>query len=227
VNLEKLGTIIHNKREEVGISLTKAAQKAGIGRSTLWILESGKNPKTGKPSRPSKDILERLAGALHMSQDELEEALSLADYKVGTQPAQTSNQVPPALQKGTTQKLPPSPAATITEINGTVYLVNDGYLQAFDAKSGVRLWSSPTDAFPLETLITEQTGKSELSSLQNAIERIQEEIEDLREHLPLIIERKFNKLDAKLNKDRQGAREHAPTERRAPARKTQKEPAMT
>jgi len=90
VNLEKLGTLIHNKREEVGIPLAKAAHKAGIGRSTLWILERGKSPQTGKPSRPSKDILERLAEVLHMDQDEQAEALALADYKVDKQSQQIS-----------------------------------------------------------------------------------------------------------------------------------------
>ena len=105
MNLEKLGTIIHNKREEVGIPLAKAAQKAGIGRSTLWILEQGKNPKTGKPSRPSKDILERLAEVLHMSQAELEEILTFAGYQISTKLTQTpTNQVLAAMQTATTQE---------------------------------------------------------------------------------------------------------------------------
>jgi transcriptional regulator with XRE-family HTH domain len=100
VNLEKLGTLIHTKREEVGIPLAKAAQKAGIGRSTLWILERGKSPQTGKPSRPSKDILERLAEVLHMSQAETEGLLALADYKVTGEHLSTSRNVPPAEQWG-------------------------------------------------------------------------------------------------------------------------------
>ncbi len=163
MNLEKLGTFIHNKREEAGIPLAKAAQKAEIGRSTLWILEQGKNPKTGKPSRPSKDILERLAVVLHMSQAETEEVLSLADYKVSTQPAQISNQVSLALQTGATQQHSPSPATTITEINGTVYLANNGYLQAFDAKTGKRLWSSSTEVPPLEPAYDFLSGRVEQS----------------------------------------------------------------
>lgn len=142
MKLEELGTFIHNKREEAGIPLAKAAQKAGIGRSTLWILEQGRNPKTGKPSRPSKDKLERLALVLHMSQDELEEALSLAGYQITKHPQQSSNHITPTLQKSTTYQPPSPPAATITEINGTVYLASNGCLQAFDARTGNHLWSS-------------------------------------------------------------------------------------
>ncbi len=149
MNLEKLGAVIHNKREEVGVPLAKAAQKAGIGRSTLWILEHGKNPKTGKPSRPSKDILERLAEVLRMNQDELAEALTLADYHVTRQSSQASNHISAATKTDITQHSS-SPAPTIIEINGIVYYAHDGYLEAFDARTGQRFWSSPSDVPPLE-----------------------------------------------------------------------------
>src|SRR5216684_3894370 len=98
MDLKKLGTLIRTKREEIGISPSILAEKTGIRRPTLWIYERGENPKTGKPSRPSKDKLERLAEVLHMSQAELEELLALAGYQVSKQPSQTSNQVSLALQ---------------------------------------------------------------------------------------------------------------------------------
>jgi transcriptional regulator with XRE-family HTH domain len=131
VNLEKLGILIHNKREEAGIPLSKAAKRAGIGRSTLWIIERGENPQTGRPSQPSKDILERLAEVLHMSQAETEEMLSLADYAVAR----------PATGQGRRQL--PSSALVVSELNGTVYYAYNGYLGAVDAKTGQPRWPNP------------------------------------------------------------------------------------
>lgn len=227
MDLKKLGTIIRNKREEIGIPPSVLAEKTGIRRPTLWIYERGENPKTGKPSRPSKDKLERLAAVLHMSQVDTEELLSLADYKVTKQQQQTSSQAAPTLQSDTSPQQTLSQAASITEINGTVYLANNGYLQAFDAKSGNHLWSTPTGLSPLEALVTGQTELTELSTLRNAIERIQEDIADIRKHIPIIIKREITKLEARLNKDRHSAHVHPTTERYAPAHKAQKEPAMT
>ena len=124
MNLEKLGTLIHNKREEAGMPLATAAKRAGIGRSTLGIIEAGVNPQTGKPSRPAKDILERLTETLHMSQTEIEELLSLADYTVAR----------PATGQG--QRQLPSSALVVSELNGTVYYAYNGYLGAIDAQTG-------------------------------------------------------------------------------------------
>ena len=82
MNLKKLGSLLHDKREALGIPLAALARKASVGRSTLWTLERGENPKTGKPSRPAKDILERLATALRLSQAERDELFLLAGYQV-------------------------------------------------------------------------------------------------------------------------------------------------
>ncbi len=157
MNLIKLGTLIHTKREEVGIPLAKAAQKAGIGRSTLWIIERGEDPKTGKPSRPSKDKLERLAEVLHMNQAETEELLSLADYHITRQSSHAPDHISAATYTEATQH-PPTPAPAITEINGTVYFAHDGYIEAFEAKTGSRLWSSPMGVPHLEPQLSEPAG---------------------------------------------------------------------
>src|SRR6266487_2311983 len=159
MDLKKLGTIIRNKREEIGIPPSILAEKTGIRRPTLWIYERGENPKTSKPSRPSKDKLERLAAVLHMSQAETEELLSLADYHITRQPSQASNHISAATKTDTTQR-PSSPAPTITEINGTVYYAHDGYLEAFDARTGNRLWSSPTVVPPRELQPPERQEKA-------------------------------------------------------------------
>lgn len=136
MNLEKLGTLIQKKREDVGIPLAKAAKKAGIGRSTLWILERGESPQTGKPARPAKDILERLAEALYMSQEETDELLLLADYRVAKQPSYTS-----PYRSAAREPVPTPPV--ITKLDDVIYYAHDGKLAAFDAETGRPRWPKP------------------------------------------------------------------------------------
>lgn len=82
MDLKALGAYIHNKRESLGISPSELASKAEVGRTTLWILERGENPKTGKPSRPTKDLLERLGFVLCLEPAEIDALLELAGYTV-------------------------------------------------------------------------------------------------------------------------------------------------
>jgi transcriptional regulator with XRE-family HTH domain len=81
MHLIQLGTFLHHKREALGIPLAVLARKANVGRSTLWALERGENPKTGKPSRPSHTILERLAISLLLTHEERAEVMILAGYE--------------------------------------------------------------------------------------------------------------------------------------------------
>lgn len=82
IDLKALGAYIHDKRESLGISPSELASKAEVGRTTLWILERGENPKTGKPSRPTKDLLERLGFVLCLEPTEIDTLLELAGYTV-------------------------------------------------------------------------------------------------------------------------------------------------
>jgi transcriptional regulator with XRE-family HTH domain len=82
MDLKALGAYIHNKRQSLGISPSELAGKAEVGRTTLWILERGENPKTGKPSRPTKDLLERLGFVLCLEPAEIDTLLELAGYTV-------------------------------------------------------------------------------------------------------------------------------------------------
>jgi guanylate kinase/transcriptional regulator with XRE-family HTH domain len=161
MDLKKIGTLIRKKREEIGISPSVLADRVGIRRPTLWIYERGENPKTGKTSRPSKDKLERLAEVLRMSPSETEELLSLADYTIDRQPLQNSSQ-----NGGTIQHSTLSLPATITEINGTVYYAENGYLEAFDAKTGNRLWHTSTGVSPLEPAHASEVAIEDLPTLK-------------------------------------------------------------
>lgn len=75
-----LGEMLREKIEASGIPAAVIARRTGIGRTTLWVLERGENPKTGKPSRPSQDKLERLAQVLGLDPDERVKLLQLAGY---------------------------------------------------------------------------------------------------------------------------------------------------
>lgn len=97
MHLIQLGTFLHHKREALGIPLAVLARKANVGRSTLWALERGENPKTGKPSRPSQAILERLATSLLLMPEERAEVMMMAGYEESEQAERQVVPVPPGM----------------------------------------------------------------------------------------------------------------------------------
>lgn len=106
MDLKALGAYIHDKRASLGLSSSELASRAAVGRTTLWILERGENPKTGRASRPAKDLVERLGFVLGLEPAEIDMLLELAGYRVRrpslpalTQqvPASRSDAFPPAV----------------------------------------------------------------------------------------------------------------------------------
>lgn len=81
MDVKMLGKKIREKREEIGIPPSTLARKAGIARTTLWMLEQGENHQTGKPSRTRKAILLKVADALRITLEEKEAWVELAGYK--------------------------------------------------------------------------------------------------------------------------------------------------
>jgi transcriptional regulator with XRE-family HTH domain len=85
MDLQKLAEVLSERRRQLGMPLTEVARRTGIDRYNLWVYERGVNPRTGKPSRPAKDRLERLAAVLSFDPDEQEEFLAelleLAGYR--------------------------------------------------------------------------------------------------------------------------------------------------
>ncbi|MBI2547377.1 MAG: helix-turn-helix domain-containing protein [Candidatus Aenigmarchaeota archaeon] len=73
---EDLGKLITSRRKEIRLSGREVARRAGISAAYLIALETGVNPKTGKPSRPSNEVLARLDNALNLG----EEAYRLVGY---------------------------------------------------------------------------------------------------------------------------------------------------
>jgi transcriptional regulator with XRE-family HTH domain len=76
MDLQKLAEELTSRRKQLGMPLAEVARRTGIERYTLWVYERGKNPRTGKPSRPAKDRLERLAAVLSVDPDEQEDLLA-------------------------------------------------------------------------------------------------------------------------------------------------------
>ncbi len=75
--LRLLGQQIRKCRKDSKMSMRQVASAAGFTASYLSILELGKNPRTGHPSRPSPNHILALATILAV---EPEEWLSLAAY---------------------------------------------------------------------------------------------------------------------------------------------------
>jgi tetratricopeptide (TPR) repeat protein/transcriptional regulator with XRE-family HTH domain len=69
--LTLLGTRLKTRRQERGLAVRALASTVSITPAYLWMLEAGVNPKTGRPSRPSVDLLERLALELDLPPSEL------------------------------------------------------------------------------------------------------------------------------------------------------------
>ncbi len=99
MELRALGQYLAQRRKELGIPVAAVARRAGIARSTVYAVESGKDPRTGKPPRPRPELLERWAQALELP---LGHILELAGYVGRGRPVAAS----PVAAAG-----PPSPAA--------------------------------------------------------------------------------------------------------------------
>jgi len=94
-DLVKLGQIIATRIKELGLKKKSVAEKVGISTDYLWVLQRGKNPATGKPSKPSLEVLEHLSQVLRLDIGQLVE---LAGYDTVLQSAVTMS--PGAEEKG-------------------------------------------------------------------------------------------------------------------------------
>ena len=79
----RLGTIIKNYRETNGISMDVFAERSGISKSYVGVIETGFRPKTGKPVYPSVKIIRKAAKGMNMDFNKLfrmiDEEISLSD----------------------------------------------------------------------------------------------------------------------------------------------------
>lgn len=67
----KLGVILKSYREENGLSLREFAKRSGVSNSYLSMLETGRQPQSGRPIVPTLTTLNKIAAAMCMRVDDL------------------------------------------------------------------------------------------------------------------------------------------------------------
>lgn len=78
MDLAKLGEVIKEYRIRQQLTQKELSKRLGITISYLSMLERGKNPKTGRPSQPSYNVLEGFIRELDIDRNV---ALDLAGYQ--------------------------------------------------------------------------------------------------------------------------------------------------
>lgn len=66
-----LGDLIKKYRKDNDLSMADFAEKSGLSKAYVSLLEKNKNPKTGKEITPSVDIIKKVADAIGMDFDEV------------------------------------------------------------------------------------------------------------------------------------------------------------
>lgn len=66
-----IGKIIYNYRKEHNLSMDKFAEKSGLSKSYIAMLEKNLNPSTGKTITPTIDVIKKIANATMMDFDDL------------------------------------------------------------------------------------------------------------------------------------------------------------
>lgn len=80
-----LGEIIRNYRTEHSMSMDAFAERSGMSKQYISILEKNRHPKTGKPVIPSITMISKAAAGMSMDFDDL---FSMIDGDVRIDPRQ-------------------------------------------------------------------------------------------------------------------------------------------
>ena len=84
----KLGEIIKEYREKNHLSMSEFSKRSGISKGYVGMLESGLNPATGKPIKPSLDVIQKVASGMRTDFDTLFRQLD-EDVILNTPPEDT------------------------------------------------------------------------------------------------------------------------------------------
>lgn len=77
-NLSKFGVLVRQARANARLTVRELVARVGISHAYVAILETGRNPKTRRPSKPGPGIVRALASELRLNTDQL---LSLTGHK--------------------------------------------------------------------------------------------------------------------------------------------------
>ncbi|WP_425447782.1 helix-turn-helix domain-containing protein [Dethiothermospora halolimnae] len=78
MNLVKLGNLLKDKRNQMGLSLRDASKLIGISHNYLSIIEKAKDPRSESPIKPTIDTLKMISDAYNLNINNL---LELAGYE--------------------------------------------------------------------------------------------------------------------------------------------------
>ncbi|MBQ9832494.1 MAG: helix-turn-helix domain-containing protein [Clostridia bacterium] len=81
----EIGNIIKKYRKLNSVSMDEFAKRSGLSKGYISMLESGKNPKTGKPIAPSLETYESIALAMNLPADMLIKMAGKAKSEVASE----------------------------------------------------------------------------------------------------------------------------------------------
>ncbi len=90
-----IGEIIKKYCREHGISYQQFASTCNVSKGYISMLVNGKNPKTGKPLRPTIETYQRLAEGMNMTLDELFEIMDDAPVRLNYNGKKAQSDVKP------------------------------------------------------------------------------------------------------------------------------------
>jgi transcriptional regulator with XRE-family HTH domain len=68
-DLAAMGKTLEERRREAGISRAEIARRVDVSTNYIWTVERARARKSGEPSQPSKDVLQRWIAALGWDDD--------------------------------------------------------------------------------------------------------------------------------------------------------------
>ena len=67
----KLKDLLYQYRVNNSLTMEEFAERCGLTKGCISMLESGKNPRSGRPLTPKLATLNKLAGGMHITLDDL------------------------------------------------------------------------------------------------------------------------------------------------------------
>jgi transcriptional regulator with XRE-family HTH domain len=80
MDLERLGSVLRERREALGIPAAEIARRVGVSPAYVWMVENARPRKSGEPSRPREAVLDRWTRALGMDERYARQVLRLGGY---------------------------------------------------------------------------------------------------------------------------------------------------
>lgn len=117
MDLRRLGSVLREQREAVGIPAAEIARRVGVSPTYVWMVEQARPRKGGEPSRPSEPVLERWTRALGMDQRYARQVLLLAGYdEASREPRTPAPSAPPPVAPAATPRAPvPEPGPSMLD----------------------------------------------------------------------------------------------------------------